>query len=276
MVTANGQIVRVGPAGTPQVVGDYREKFSELQPIGTDVRGQPIIGQRSLSGGKAAYAPGGGVTVNTGANEVDRAAAPLILKDIQAARGSILSAQKANDLADRMTTLVNTPGVITGFGAGPRAAMASAANALFPGDSNALAKTQEAIKTSAELALAASAAMQGQGALSNDERALLARASGGDLNFTPEALTALMGAIKRASAVQAANAQDFLGNAAKNPRFAPYVEMYNAGGYRAPGDVPTMTPTAPEPGAAPAPLSSDESAELSRLRAKYGRTPNGQ
>jgi hypothetical protein len=249
IMETNGQVVSATPEGATRL-GDYRDQFGGVEQLATGPDGKPIMGQRNMSQGKNDYVPGSGVTVNTESNPVDRAVAPTVIKDIQGARNSILAAQKANDTADRFTKLISDPKVITGAFAEPRAMVANIANTLFPGDSAALAKTQQAIKASADLALQASRSAEGQGAVSDYERSLFQKASGGDLNMGADALRDLMVGIKKTAAITAKQSQQFLDSAATNPLYKPYVDMYGVSGYTGQGDVQPMTPT-PEGQAAP-------------------------
>lgn len=240
----NGQVVNIDPAtGQPTATGDYRDKYGQPTTLATGPDGKPVLGQVNLSGGKDETFPGGGVTVNTG-EQLKKAAIPGLEKALTDARTSKIQAIQTNATADKFLKLIQDPNVPTGALAGPRAVLQNFGNTLFPGDVAGASKAQQAIATSADLALAASHTAQGQGSISDYERGLFERASKGDLNMGREALTALGNGLKKAAAIQVHNADELNANVSADPDLKFMSKLYQ-GGNTAPGDIPTLTPEAP-------------------------------
>lgn len=104
------------------------------------------------------------------------------------------TAQQTIGVTQRMQSLLNNGNLITGPGAEPRLLVNQVSNALGVGganDAEKLANTRQLMQSMAQLELQAGAAMKGQGAITESERAILKAAAGGQINMSAPELKAL-------------------------------------------------------------------------------------
>jgi hypothetical protein len=234
----NDQLVYGIPGESPQVTYDGRSKFGPIQNVdGVSVQFEQGTNKPVQTATRAPV-----TNISMGENPVDKAAAPKIIDDIREARTQINGARNMNRTTDRLLTLLQDPKVTTGFLQGPRAGLANAAELLFPGDGQALVKTQSAIREASNLALDSASRMKDQGQITENERALLKDAAGGNLNFTADSLREIGSITKRIAALQVANAEDFLSKVGQNAMYKPYVDMMESAPYRDTNDIAPITP----------------------------------
>lgn len=89
----NGKLIK-DDGGELTMAGDYSDRFGALGQVGTGADGKPLMGQKDLSSGKIAYAPGGGTTVN-----VDTAPKIATAAGIKAAEGAVKQVQESFEKA---------------------------------------------------------------------------------------------------------------------------------------------------------------------------------
>lgn len=129
---------------------------------------------------------------------------------------------------DRIDSVMRSGNVITGPLATPQLVWSQIADALkIGGKDNAekLANTAQLIKSSADLALDGAARMAGQGQITEAERALINKASGGGIDsMTVPEIRGLMGALRK---VNAANINQHQDNMKKvGPEFQKFAPFY--------------------------------------------------
>lgn len=244
--TVNDQMVAYNPdtMGTTQV-GDFRPTYGPVQ----NVMGEAVQFEQGTNKPVQTATRPPQTNVSLGENEVDKAAAGKIIDQLIAGRNTLQGARSMNATADRLMTLLQDPNVITGFGQDTRAGLANAAQLMFPGDSEALAKTQQAIRETANLALDSASRLKGQGQVSDAERRLLEQASGGNLNLTADALRAISATTKRIAAQQASEVEGLYKQVGSNPKYKPYTEMLQLAPYQ---DTQQAAPLTPDVSASPA------------------------
>lgn len=123
-------------------------------------------------------------------------------KSAGAARDGALGAKNSLQTANRLLTALAQPGIITGPGANAEVVIRQVAEwGGYGGKDNRerLNNTRAAIQATAQLELDAAAQMKGQGAITEGERALLARAASGNISMTKTELRTLAEIIKKTS-----------------------------------------------------------------------------
>jgi len=96
---------------TPNVLGNYSDQYDAVGPIGVGPDGKPIIGQLEKGTGKATYAPGAGATVNvdTGkktAEAFGTAGADLVMKNLGEGAAAAKKAQQSYEIFRNAATLM--------------------------------------------------------------------------------------------------------------------------------------------------------------------------
>lgn len=121
-------------------------------------------------------------------------------KQLDAGLSGAQSAVQTIQNAQNLRRLVDSGKIISGPGADARVVMAQIGSMLGVGgkdDAERLANTRTAMQSMAKAELDAAQSMKGQGAMSDAERALVKRASGGDISMTGAELRALAVALEK-------------------------------------------------------------------------------
>lgn len=195
-LTQDGTLVRVSDGGEVQQLGNFakpKDQYSDPYEMNT-VGGGKILVKRNLATNDVEPVDKGvKVTTNvdtTGNKEALKKTADVL----EGARSEQLTGIKLMEGAQRIDALANDPEVVTGFGAGPLAGLQNAAAKLgFTGNDGA-AKTQALMSEFAAQTLEASKNLKGS--ISDKDLPFLREASGGNMNYTPEAIKHLAGLAK--------------------------------------------------------------------------------
>lgn len=142
----------------------------------------------------------GATVIDMGTREMEKEFAKGVVEDtrasFQAAKSASSTVKKINDLRPIISAGVYE-GVLSNA---PRAIdqIASALNVSGKNTQEKLARTAQAMQGLASLELSAAEAMKGQGAITENERALIARAAGGNLkDFTAVEIQALLDSLDK-------------------------------------------------------------------------------
>lgn len=171
-----------------------------------------------------------------------------------AAQGAVQTVQSADKILSAI------PNAITGKGAEARLTANQWADTLGVGGKDSadkLANTRQIMQETAKLALAAPP--RGQGAVSDYERALFAKAAGGDVNLTPTELRLIANRAKEGAQYVVQSHQQKLNAMKANPETAALVPYYDV-----------TAPQTPQPVVQPAgiPPQSAIDAEIARRQGR--------
>ena len=189
--TVNGQIVEMAEGGAPRVAADLRDRHGAVGQVGVGPDQKPIIGQPNLATGEVKFAPGGGVTVNTGDNKARSAnvtRADAVLKENQALVGA---AAKQMETAQSIYQLAQDPQVQTGFGASFISGAQAIGAKLGWNGNEAVAKTQSLMRELASNTLAAGQDLKGP--MSDKDIAFLKEVALGKVDFDAGAIKRIAG-----------------------------------------------------------------------------------
>ena len=176
-------------AANGQQVGDYRDKYGEVEPVARPPNQAPIYGQRQPDTGEVKFAPGGSTFAPT--NLGNKKALDDAGDVMKASREQVIQGKTALDNAQQLYGLAKDPEVIAGAAAGPSGVLAAFGAKLGITGPDAAAKTQIMLGLQAKQTLQASKDLKG--AISDKEKPFLEAASAGQINWTPEALQHLAG-----------------------------------------------------------------------------------
>lgn len=187
----NGQLVDVSGSGAPAPLGDYRDRHGPVGQVGIGPDQKPIIGQPNLATGEVKFAPGSGVTVNTGDNKARSAnvtRADAVLKENQVLVGA---ASKQMETAQSIYQLAQDPQVQTGFGASFISGAQAIGAKLGWNGNEAVAKTQSLMRELASNTLAAGQDLKGP--MSDKDIAFLKEVALGKVDFDAGAIKRIAG-----------------------------------------------------------------------------------
>lgn len=199
----DGKIVRSYDDGrTPETLGDFKDREKWSAPYlmkGAD--GRDIMVVTNLLTNKPELvdkAPKINVTATAnadaghkGAVAASEALGKKVPDVLSEARQTVIEGQKAIQDAQQLYQLASSPNLITGFGAGPRAGLASLSTALGFTGPEAASQTQAALSAMANQTL--NQVRRLPGAITEKERPFLEKAAAGQLEYTPETLRHLAG-----------------------------------------------------------------------------------
>jgi hypothetical protein len=217
------------------------------------------------------------------ANKAQAAAAESMAsgtgKMLEASAEQANSALQAVGTAQRLQRAIDSDRAFTGPGATYRMKGAQLSELLGvqgKNDAERIANTRIAMQELAKLTLAGRAQMKGQGAITESESGLAARASSGNIEeFTPAEIKILAGAAERSARWQYQQHQNKLAGVAKNPAAAPLLDMYRVDALPDPLPGNRMDPFAPPTrafkGTVGAPGSAAPVAPIDDLVKKYAR-----
>lgn len=158
---------------------------------------------QSLLGAKKQIAKSGASNTNISLN-TDKTLTSTIAKglgdQLDASLSGANAAQNTINTANQIRDLVRSGKIISGPGADYRVTLTRIGDMLGVGGADAqekLSNTAQLVQSLAKTELDAAASMKGQGQITEGERAMLRRASSGDLNMTPSELNTLAGAMDK-------------------------------------------------------------------------------
>lgn len=196
-----GQIVRQGEGGRYGSVGDFREQFS---PVGEVAQGPsgPIFGQRDLATGKVAFAPGGGVTVNTGDKAGVAFEKGLAGARVKALETSFEKAQAAQTSLDSLNAARQdfASGIKSGAPAEIALGLSKWGKALGFEADPAVANTEAFRSNMAQQVLSSVKALGSGTGISNADRDYAEKAAGGSITLDDQAMYRLMNIQQAAAA----------------------------------------------------------------------------
>jgi hypothetical protein len=170
------------PPNVPPVFGKTPEGLPTV--VNTGVGGRQTGGFGSLPSKTDINLPGGKQE-----SAAAKAVGEIVPKRLEEVTANARNAIQAMESADRISSLVKDPNVITGFGASTVSGLASLGAKLGFQGSDAAAKTQALLAEQANQTLAQVKKLPG--AITEKERPFLELASAGKIDFTPEAITRL-------------------------------------------------------------------------------------
>lgn len=225
------------------LVKDARTKWT---PAGV-IAGVPV--QRADTGEIDQIVPRVPVTnVNVG-DGLTKTLAPRVWDAAEGARTKKIQAQSMLDTTARMAKLLQDPKVITGALQGPRAMLANVGELIFPGDAQALEKTQNLVREASNLSLDSAVRMEKQGQITQPERELLQAAAGGNLDWTRETLQQVLEVTQKVALWQQANADQLLNNIKNDPDFSRVYDLLNTEGMPSQNDMQAPNPAGVRPDA---------------------------
>lgn len=203
MFAPDGTLIRVGSAGSPEVLGKYAkpekpgDQYSE--PYMVQGSSGPILVQKNLTTNRREVvdkAPKTTITqtLDTGSKGATKAAEALGGKVPEVLSGAVETVSKAQagiQNAQRMMELASSPEVLAGFASAPALFLGNLSAKLGLTGPNAAAQTQALLSSMASETL--NNVKKLPGPLSEKELPFLERASTGQLEFTPEVLQHLAG-----------------------------------------------------------------------------------
>lgn len=209
-------------SGAPKQTSEQRDYQTAVQG---GYKGSFFQYQQDL---KRAGAPS--VSVSTG-KDLAGQVGDIMKNSAASAQGAYQTAQSA----DKILGAVDK--AITGKGAEARLTAAQWADTLGVGgkDKEKLDNTRQIMQETAKLALAAPP--RGQGAVSDYERALFAKAAGGDVNLTPTELKLIANRAKEAAQYTIQSHEQKLNAMKSNPETAQLVPYYSV---QAPQAIPQI------------------------------------
>lgn len=156
--------------------------------------------QAELDRNEIAKRRAGATVIDMGSREMEKEFAKGVVEDTRASFQQAKSGLNTIKTVARLQPLISA-GVYEGALAGAPRAVDQIATALGVSGKNTqekLARTAQTMQGLASLELDAAAAMKGQGAITENERALIARAAGGNLrDFTAVEVNSLLGALDK-------------------------------------------------------------------------------
>lgn len=167
------------------------------------------------------------VSVNTAKNFWE-SAADVVGKSLGGSFDTAKSAQASAQTASRLLSALDSGKVLAGPGTAPARVLTQLGSALGIGGKDAqdvAVKTAQAMQEMAKLELEAATAMKGQGAITENERALLKRAAAGDLSMSVAELKALAGAAEKNSRARIVEHQKTVERVRRNPDSGPLADF---------------------------------------------------
>lgn len=202
-IVVNGQLVKAPGSDAPSVVGDYRDKYGKLVPVGTDPEtGKPIQAQVQVGTGENKYPPKG-VNVKTevqlGENAFAKAFGSVRAKAIEESHTKAQSASQALAALDAAQEDFDA-GVKSGLTAPVGLALAKFGKSLgLEGDAS-IANTESYRANMARETLNLIKGLGSGTAISNSDREFAENASGGKITLDDQTMVRLMNVAKAAAA----------------------------------------------------------------------------
>lgn len=262
-VEADGKFFQPGKFGTARPV----EGFTPKPPAApTSVQEYQYAVSQGYKGTFQQYdierrkAAANSLTVNTGEKKFVDSLAPAIAQQVAG------SAEAAASARSTLTTVAQIraalPTAITGPGADTRVFITRLQSVLGVGgasDQERLANTQRVLQGLAQTQLNAAQQLQGQGTITDFERALIAKTAGGDLSMTPAEILAALAAVEKVANHRVQTFERNVRNLQNIPGMAPLMPFFA-------GQGDAVTP----PGAAGSPASIQDAARQEMLRRQGG------
>lgn len=186
----------------------------------------------------------GATVIDMGSREMEKEFAKGVVEDTRASFNQAKSSVNTINAVQKLRPILSA-GVYEGFQAGVPRSVDQFATALGVSGKNTqekLARTAEAMQKLASLELEAANSMKGQGTITDFERGLIARASGGNLrDFTAVEITALLDGLDKVARAKVEAHQQNYEVMSSDPTGKKYSKYYKI-------DVPAAT-AAPAPAA---------------------------
>lgn len=187
----------------------------------------------------------GATVIDMGSREMEKEFAKGVVEDTRASFNQAKSSVNTINAVQKLRPILSA-GVYEGFQAGVPRSVDQFATALGVSGKNTqekLARTAEAMQKLASLELDAANSMKGQGTITDFERGLIARASGGNLrDFTAVEINALLDSLDKVARAKVESHQQNYEIMSRDPTGKKYSKYYKI-------DVPTA-PAAPSAPAA--------------------------
>ncbi len=184
----------------------------------------------------------GATVIDMGSREMEKEFAKGVVEDTRASFNQAKSSVNTINAVQKLRPILSA-GVYEGFQAGVPRSVDQFATALGVSGKNTqekLARTAEAMQKLASLELEAANSMKGQGTITDFERGLIARASGGNLrDFTAVEITALLDGLDKVARAKVEAHQQNYEVMSSDPTGKKYSKYYKI-------DVPAA-PAAPAP-----------------------------
>lgn len=172
---------------------------------------------------------GGGVNIDLGAGQFEKAFGTKSLELVQAKQQEAASARDTINTVNQIKPLL-AAGVFSGTLADHQVGIARLGTALGvtgKDEQETLNNTTRTMQELAKLELTAAAAMEGQGVISDAERALIKRAAGGDLmTMTHEEVNSLVTALDKTSRKKIEDYGAMIQPILQNEAFATYAPLW--------------------------------------------------
>lgn len=180
----------------------------------------------------------GATVIDMGSREMEKEFAKGVVEDTRASYNQAKSSLNTINAVQKLRPILSA-GVYEGFQAGVPRSVDQFATALGVSGKNTqekLARTAEAMQKLATLELDAATSMKGQGAITDFERGLIARASGGNLrDFTAVEISALLDSLDKVARAKVQSHQQNYEIMSSDPTGKKYSKYYKI-------DVPVGTP----------------------------------
>jgi len=221
---------------------------SEIKAILTDDANlkqqlDPRLVQQAIAKARA-----GATVIDMGSREMEKEFAKGVVEDTRASFSQAKSSVNTIKTIERLKPVISA-GVYDGVLAGaPRAVdqLATALGVSGKTTQEKLQRTAVAMQGLASLELTAAEAMKGQGAITENERSLIARAAGGNLrDFTAGEVQALLSSLEKVALQKIQTHQSNYEVMSEDPVAKKYSKYYKI-------EVPTIAPSANPPANAPA------------------------
>ena len=171
----------------------------------------------------------GATVIDMGSREMEKEFAKGVVEDTRASFNQAKSSLNTINAVQKLRPILSA-GVYEGFQAGVPRSVDQFATALGVSGKNTqekLARTAEAMQKLATLELDAATSMKGQGAITDFERGLIARASGGNLrDFTAVEISALLDSLDKVARAKVQSHQQNYEIMSSDPTAKKYSKYY--------------------------------------------------
>ena len=186
----------------------------------------------------------GATVIDMGSREMEKEFAKGVVEDTRASFNQAKSSVNTINAVQKLRPILSA-GVYEGFQAGVPRSVDQFATALGVSGKNTqekLARTAEAMQKLASLELEAANSMKGQGTITDFERGLIARASGGNLrDFTAVEITALLDGLDKVARAKVEAHQQNYEVMSSDPTGKKYSKYYKIDVPAAPAPAPAAT-----------------------------------
>jgi hypothetical protein len=217
-LVVNNQLVNPNREGTPQVTGDFRDKFGPIKELGQDEEGHKILGTTEQQTGKPVFAPRG-VTVNTGEKASESFAKALGVQKAAAIEKSFVNAQSAQKALEALGAARKDyeAGIKSGAAAPMGLALSKWAKAFGLGEVDPTIANTEAYRSNMAREVFNLVRNLGSGTgISNADREYAEKAAGGLISLDDAAMSRLMDVSTAAAGNVLVNHERMLQSAAKS------------------------------------------------------------